>query len=62
VKVLLNLKHKKKITPSESIVIINDTVKKGLTNNFEKWQRGELSSEEAFNIPEGFINLDTFKR
>lgn len=58
---LVKFKTQKKITPSESIIIINDTVKKGLTNNFEKWQRGELSSEEAFNIPEGFINLDTFK-
>ena len=33
----------------------------GLKKNFEKWKKGELSSEEAFNIPETFINLKSYK-
>ena len=51
----------KQLNQSQRIKIINDTVKSGLKNNFERWNKGELTSEEAFNIPEGFINLDTFK-
>ena len=41
--------------------ILLEIADKGLKENFEKWQRGELSAEEAFNIPAGFINLETFK-
>ena len=52
---------KKNITETQRIKIINDAVKRGLDDNFKKWEKGELTSEEAFNIPDGFINLDTFK-
>ena len=41
--------------------ILLEIADNGLKRNFEKWQRGELSVEEAFNIPEGFINLETFR-
>jgi len=57
----LKFKISKKITPTQQIKIINESVKKGLSRNFEKWQKGDLTSEEAFNVPEGFINLETFK-
>lgn len=42
--------------------IIIDASSQGLKKNFEKWQKGELSSEEAFNIPEAFINLKSYKK
>ena len=58
---LKGFKVQKKITPTQQIKIINDVVKKNLKANFDKWQRGEINSEEAFNIDEGFINLETFK-
>ena len=42
--------------------IIIDASSKGLKNNFEKWKKGELSSEEAFNIPEAFINMKSYRQ
>jgi len=57
----LKFKTQKKITESQQIVILNNVVKKNLKSNFEKWQKGEINADEAFNIPEGFINLETFK-
>ena len=51
----------KKLTQSDKIRVMNEIVSEGLDSNYEKWRKGEIDSEEAFNIPATFINLDTFK-
>ena len=51
----------KKLTKSDNIRVMNEIVSEGLESNYEKWRKGEIDSEEAFNIPATFINLDTFK-
>lgn len=50
------------LTDAKKTQIIIDASNQGLKKNFEKWQKGELSSEEAFNIPEAFINLKSYKK
>ena len=35
---------------------MNEIVSEGLDSNYEKWRKGEIDSEEAFNIPATFIN------
>jgi len=49
------------LTEAKKTQIIVDATSNGLKKNFEKWKKGELSSEEAFNIPETFINLKSYK-
>ena len=50
------------LTDAKKTQIIIDATNNGLKKNFEKWKKGELSSEEAFNIPETFINLKSYKQ
>jgi len=50
------------LTDAKKTQLIIDASNQGLKKNFEKWQKGELSSEEAFNIPEAFINLKSYKK
>ena len=50
------------LTEAKKTQIIVDATNNGLKKNFEKWKKGELSSEEAFNIPETFINLKSYKQ
>ena len=41
----------KKLTQSDKIRVMNEIVSEGLDSNYEKWRKGEIDSEEAFNIP-----------
>ena len=51
----------KSLTKSDKVTIIRNLADVDLKENFKKWEKGEITSEEAFNISKGFINLETFK-
>ena len=54
-------KTKKPLTASNKATVLRNLADLDLKENFKKWERGAITTEEAFNIPQAFINLETFK-
>ena len=54
-------KIKKPLSQKDTTTVMRNLADASIKTNFAKWQKGEITSEEAFNIPDAFINLDTFK-
>ena len=55
-------KPKLKLSQSDKIRFLQKITKDDLNIQFEKWKKGELTSEEAFTLPRSWINLDTFDK
>ena len=54
-------KTKRPLTKKNTTTILRNLADVDLKENFKKWEKGQITTEEAFNIPQAFINLETFK-
>lgn len=54
-------KTKKSLTAKNKTTILRNLADTDLKENFKRWERGAITTEEAFNIPQAFINLETFR-